>query len=319
MGRFSFECITAQQAEDFWEDSPHGSVFTHPRVLTRLSSEVQWWLARKGREPFCLWPVCLEQDGNIHLPGPAYYVGPMWSRAGMSIPTHRWLADSMSVYEGLAERMIEQYQAIRAQLPVRLYDVRVFDWWNYHHPEGPRFTILPRYTACVENLQERSEENILHAFREVRRKEIRRLQRKGLPERAYDWTDDEIIGFYCRELGVQGVFVSEPVQKLMQEMTGLARQGWGQVTAFRDPVHGELASVLVSLRAKGVWNMVLNATASNWRGRGLTAWTIFTGLMAAKDFGDDTCDFNGANSPARGDDKHSYGARPCLFFELRYP
>ncbi|MFO7802275.1 MAG: GNAT family N-acetyltransferase [Desulfovermiculus sp.] len=319
MGRFSFERINAQQAEDFWQDSPHGSVFTHPQVLTRLSPDVHWWLARKGREPFCLWPVCLEQDGNIHLPGLAYYVGPMWSRAGSSIPTHRWLADSTSVYKGLARKMIEHHGAVQAQLPVRLHDVRVFDWWNYHHPEKPRFTILPRYTACIENLQKRCVENIWSDFREVRRKEIRRLQRKGLPKRTFNWKEEELIGFYCRELGGQGVSVSEPAQKLMQELIGLASQGWGQIFAFRDSVHGEIASALVSLRAKGIWNMVLNATASNWRGSGLTAWTISTGITAAKDLGDDTCDFNGANSPARGDDKHSYGARPCLFFELRYP
>ena len=29
-------------------------------------------------------------------------------------------------------------------------------------------------------------------------------------------------------------------------------------------------------------------------------------------------DFNGANSPNRGDDKHSYGAGQELFFEINY-
>ena len=32
----------------------------------------------------------------------------------------------------------------------------------------------------------------------------------------------------------------------------------------------------------------------------------------------DIFDFNGANSPNRGDDKHSYGAKENLFFDLKY-
>ena len=49
---------------------------------------------------------------------------------------------------------------------------------------------------------------------------------------------------------------------------------------------------------------------------GLVAWAIRNQIMMAKSCGLDVFDFNGANSPSRGDDKHSYGAKAALFFEI---
>jgi hypothetical protein len=45
---------------------------------------------------------------------------------------------------------------------------------------------------------------------------------------------------------------------------------------------------------------------------------MYSMILAGKARGMDTIDFNGANSPRRADDKHSYGAGAELFFELSY-
>ena len=319
MSRFSFEPVDNSKALKFWNDSPHASVFTHPDVLSKLCFTVEWWMACKGCEPYCLWPVCLGRDKTVEIPGPVYYAGPMWSRAGATIPVHSRLADSQSVYQGLASRLIDTYGVINAQLPVGVQDVRPFAWWNSHQKDRPGFNIMPRYTARLENLSRLEPQEILSGYRPVRRKEIRRLQRQGAPERSLDWDQEELATFFCRELEAQGLDLTGPGRDLVHSLTGLAAQGWGEIIAFRDPENRDLTSALVLLRAGGVSNMVLNITSRKWRSQGLNSWTIHQGILAAKACGDDVCDFNGANSPERGDDKHSYGAEARLYFELKYP
>ncbi|MFW5993453.1 MAG: hypothetical protein ACOCPO_04905 [Desulfohalobiaceae bacterium] len=319
MNRFCFEPVGREQALNFWQDSPYGSVFSHPEVLSRLSPEVEWWLARKGKEPYCMWPVVLQEEGTVRLPEITYYVGPMWSKAGAELPVHSRLADHISAYQGLASILIKKHGRIHAQLPLGLWDVRAFAWWNHDLPQGPKFRIIPRYTAQIRHLQKLSAEDIQDGFRPVRRKEIRRLLRKGPPDRIYDWDQAELSRFFCLELSRQGLPVSRAVQEQIKTVTDLAVQGWGEVIAFRDPVSWSLASALVMLRAQGSCNLVLHATVKKWRIQGLSAWSIYNAILAARELGDQVCDFNGANSPDRGDDKHSYGAEAGLFFELKYP
>jgi hypothetical protein len=148
---------------------------------------------------------------------------------------------------------------------------------------------------------------------------LRQVAGAGAPERVTDWTLKEITGLYIEVMGWHGIQVPGATKKQIAALVGLVSCGMGDVVAFRDSQSGELASAVVLLEANGVANMVLNLTAKRWRGSGLPAWAVHTAILAAKVRGADVFDFNGANSPNRGDDKHSYGAAPELYFSIRYP
>ena len=64
-------------------------------------------------------------------------------------------------------------------------------------------------------------------------------------------------------------------------------------------------------------HLALNSCDKNWKKTGIMAWGIDNLLKEYigkfKFF-----DFNGANSPFRGDDKHSYGAEEKLYFQLQF-
>ena len=68
MSTFNFDLVSEAEAKTFWEDSPHASVFTNPTVLSRMGSPVDWWVARKGNEPICMWPVCRPDGTTVGLP-----------------------------------------------------------------------------------------------------------------------------------------------------------------------------------------------------------------------------------------------------------
>jgi hypothetical protein len=72
------------------------------------------------------------------------------------------------------------------------------------------------------------------------------------------------------------------------------------------------------LRASSVSNLVLNLTSDEYRKSGISAYGVHASIQKAISLGDTVFDFNGANSPRRGDDKHSYGAEEKLYFDISY-
>jgi hypothetical protein len=316
--RFSFSVLSSLKAQKFWNHAPDASAFTEPAILERLSPRVDWLLAAKGDVPVCLWPVCLPDGISPGIPDFCYYIGPVWNRHGLQAPVHRWLADSTKVYEGLIALMVQRYGRIHAQLPLGMQDIRVFDWWNYHEPLKPRFVIKPRYTACIRGVRSLTEEQMRSNFRNKRRQVLRgMMSRDRLPQRSDHWQAEELVDLYQGMMQHQGVVISNKCQESILALGGLVKQGKGEVIAFRND-RGEIMSAGMLLYGKNEANLVLCLTSEKWRDEKLTLWTMYSLLLAAKAKGKDVIDFNGANSPLRADDKHSYGANAELFFELIY-
>ncbi|NLN70818.1 MAG: hypothetical protein GX142_08585 [Chloroflexi bacterium] len=303
----------------FWSNSSQSSAFTHPQVLGKLSKTVDWWIAKKGKQIQCVWPVCKPDGEKIGLPALTYFVGPFWLNDVYPLPAHRSLARSTEVYSGFIERFLSEYGAIEASLPKGLHDIRIFDWWNYHEKDQPRFRIRPRYTACIDHLQEKTELDIISDFRQLRRRELRAIEKSPPPARTVDWKADDLIKLYLQVVDDQvDEIIEENCQKI-PALVDLVNLGYGEVIAYQDlDDHGIIAACLL-LYGHSEANMVLNLVDMKWRGTGLAAWMIKESIRIAKAKGMATFDFNGANSPNRGDDKHSYGAAPSLYFEINYP
>jgi len=62
---------------------------------------------------------------------------------------------------------------------------------------------------------------------------------------------------------------------------------------------------------------MLKLAEKNWKKKGIMAWGI-NNLLDSYVSKFKNFDFNGANSPLRGDDKHSYGSKEKLYFHLNY-
>lgn len=316
--RFTVSRVDEAEAHRFWLDSPHATSFTNPAVLGALSSTCDWWQARKGREPVCIWPVPLDRHGKVALPPFCYYVGPMWSRDEMMAPHHRALSTSLGVYEAFIAAFLEAYGQVAAELPVGLYDVRPFDWWNYHSPERGRFGVMPRYTAAISGLHDRSLDDITAGFRQVRRYEARRFERTSDVEVHQGPAPDSVVKLYGDIMRHQGISVEAHTEAAVHTLVELVREGHGEAFAVSVADAGVQAVVLM-LFGNSTANLVLNLTSPQARSTGLPAWVTVQAIARAQAAGVATFDFNGANSPKRGDDKHSYGAQPQLFFRVVYP
>lgn len=313
---FSIRSCANDEATDFWKKSSAATVFTSPEVVEKLGQVCDWWVAEKGSEPFVLWPVVLDEAGKPTLPPFSYFFGPVWSdTALLRAPSSRF-ADRLRAYEAFTEFLFDRYGALNFELAPQFLDVRAFSWWNYGDQESPQFVIEPRYTAQLRNLQSRQEEEIIAGLRELRRREIKRVDSEDryTLHSEVSWT--EVVDLYARLFENQGIAVETETSQALERLGNFVGTEWASLTVVKERETGVTVSAVFTLRAKGVSNMVLNLTHPDHRKSGVGTWAVLHSILDAKKFGDDVYDFNGANSPRRGDDKHSYGAEDVLYFRL---
>jgi hypothetical protein len=316
--RFIIEEVDPETAFTVWEHSPHGTVFTHPYVATRISHSVSWFAAIKGSEIFVVWPVALNQDGGVELPSFSYFFGPFWSEVAVGRSVTSRLVDRLDAYDGLIEAILQRFGSVRAELHPLLLDVRAFSWWNYHSPGKPRFEIEPRYTARIDGLQDSTTDELLSNLRELRRREVRKVERQESPLLKASVSVDELVALYQTTFERQGVNVPTGSLESIDGLCRLVDEGYGRITATVDSDSSCVASAVLCLDGHDTANMVLNLTDPSQRGTGIGPWTVFQSILQAKEAGLTHYDFNGANSPQRGDDKHSYGASEVLYFTVNH-
>ena len=308
--------IPSIDAHPIWENSLHGTVFTKPSVLEKLASEVRWFIAKKGNEILCCWPICLDLNKQPDLPGFSYFVGPFWTKLGYETPKHRILSRRLEVYESFILKFEEEFGGFFCSLPVGLTDVRAFDWWNYHSDNKPRIKISPRYTAQISYLGESFEPEKF--FRGVRRRELRKAEKDSKFELCDYASPEMIFDLYASTMERQGVSVNKGLVEDVKRLHNLVSDGEGFLTVIKDKLADQIAFVALILRAKGVSNLVLSLTKEDYRTSGVSVYGIHNSIINSMRLGDFVFDFNGANSPKRGDDKHSYGAEEKLYFDIKY-
>lgn len=315
---FSFERCSAEESLVFWERNSEGGAFNNPSFLEIVAPRVDWWRLAKGAETFAMWPVPLDKSGNMYSPGFTYFVGPFWSNVALSRPVSSRFTDLLAGFEFCVPILIQNYGDLRFELSPTDWDVRFFSWWNYGNDERPKFSIEPRYSARLSGLQDSSKEDLLAGFRELRRREIRKVSSSGDFESDTQAGWLEIEDLYGQVLNRQAGLGVVDVKQSLEPVKILHEKGLLKIVANRLSAGGALASVAVLLEAKGEAHLLINATATEYLKSSVATKTVFDAILRSREAGADVFDFNGANSPNRGSDKHSYGAQPLLFFRISY-
>jgi hypothetical protein len=308
--------ISENESKIVWEKSPHGTVFTNPFILKNLAYKVRWFVAKKGDETLCCWPVCLNKNNQTHLPDFSYYVGPFWTKIGWDVPNHRLLSRRLLVYESFMSKFEKEFGSFACSLPIGLNDVRAFDWWNYHSEKKPRVKIFPRYTAQISFSD--STFKFEKSYREVRRQELKKIDQLDNFYICENIEPQIIFNVYESILAKQGLKINEGTKNSIKQLHKLASTENGFLNVVKNKETGDLAYIALILRAKRVSNLVLSLTNDIYRNTGVSVYGVHSTIKKSISLGDLIFDFNGANSPKRSDDKHSYGAEEKLYFDLSY-
>lgn len=314
------ETVDDVAAGDFWELSPHATAFSSPRLLSALEVRVTWWLALKGSTPFLMWPIVEESDkSKVIAPPFSYYFGPMWSIEAWSKSPTSWLADAQACYGAILAEIIPRYSIIEFELNPAITDVRVFDWWNYGKSSEERFEIRPRYSAQLSDLQERDLGSVFASMRKWRRIEVRRARDSQDFEVTTDVPMDLFSKLREETLAIQGA-TQDPREELMiPKFEWLVKKGIAYPLGIRDKAVGDIVAANLVIDGPREANLVLSVRKESYRNTGVGPLATFEAIIGARRRGLEIFDFNGANSPQRGDDKHSYGASPALYFALSFP
>lgn len=296
---------------DLWRSSPHATIFTRPDVLRRFFGDVHWWGAHRKGRLLAAWPVPLDATGRPMRSGWFYFVGPIWDGSAFPPAAHRALTGTLPIYTAFIDALVATYGGFVASLPPPQTDVRAFTWWR--HDEGAPIQVRPRYSARLGSLSSRSFEDVLAGMRQLRRRELRR----DLPVGSLEWSafvePEELAAIYLERVPGEASDVLSNAQRLIELVD--AGAGFASVARAEDR---ELAAVIVVLSDGAMANVVVNSVAESWRPSGVSVHNMVRVLAHAQRLGHDRFDFNGANSPARGDDKHSYGAEPILYFDVSF-
>ncbi|MCU0755182.1 MAG: GNAT family N-acetyltransferase [Xanthomonadales bacterium] len=305
--------IDPATALQHWEQSEHTTVFTHPAVLARLAPEVHWWMACSRGEVAGLWPVCLDRAGRVRNPELAYFLGPFDPTLPEPSPRRRLLRQ-LAVQRAFLDRLSRDYGDLPWSTPPPPPDLRP---WLWCEDANRKILVKPRYTAVIPGLQGVAPADLLQGFSYERRADARRAARQGA-RRLADASLASIQALYAENLASQGqaALAERRMEELaaLYELTGTAH---GFRVVCTQGEQDEARSVWLILAAKGRACGVIAVADPGWRRAQYNAYACWQALMAAQATGADCYDFNGANSPQRGPDKHSYGAEPALYFDLR--
>lgn len=315
MKKFNIGIPSNDEIDKCWSSNQLNSIFTKRDFLEKISFSVDWYSVIKGNETVCIWPICLDEKSKVYLPDFTYYVGPVWSDKIFKLPNHRKLSFQTSVYEAFLKIFDSKYKHINASLPIYIKDLRVFDWWNYHDKSKDRIKIYPKYTNIISNLQNI---NITEGYRQTRRNILRNLENKKnfIFESCTD--KNMVIDFYNQVMSRSNILTDNTIKKKVSMIVDYALEFNGSILQIRDSIKNKVSYISICLSENKTTNLIFSLVSNDYRKQDVAVLGIHKTINFWKEKGIESFDFNGSNSPNRGDDKDSYGGDTQLFFELSY-
>lgn len=295
--------------------SPHATRFLDPDFLDLFGAEVRFYgLFRNG---VCLLglPVIDPRGlGSAQLPW-CYQQGPLFYDEIYRSAQAKRIQYEIELAETGVTALAEAEDWFRFALHNRLTDVRGYDWVHYHVPEKARCQVLPRYTAILP-IEGVSREDIRKSARSARRQEEGYAQSREALVPSDSGTVDELFRLYCETFARQDIAISALEQALFAPYTQyFLDRDIGRILTVRNAAGAAIAAAFLFEDYDKVWHVPLIGTGETRFGGTLLYFLI---ADFVREQGGVAVDFDGANSPNRAYFKHSLGAHPQLYFEVRY-
>lgn len=316
MDKYKIKKITNSVAQNFWEDSPNQNIFNNPSFLSNFKG-IEIYGVFKGEELLCCWPIMKASKKILEIPNFFYYFGPFWGKKIINLPIHSWLPTSKNVYSKFIEYFKSKFSRFHFQMHYSLQDIRIFDWWD-HNKKKKYFKVFPRYTACISDLSNMNSNQIKEKYRYVRRYELKKFQQHLGDIEKFDIKKTDLFKYYINFADANYTLSKKKdLNKSLDLIFELVQKGFGEITSIREKKTKKIIYLNLVLFDKKSVHLLINVAQKEWRKKGIITWGVDNLLNRYKSKYS-IFDFNGANSPQRGDDKQSYGASEKLFFQIKF-
>lgn len=173
----------------------------------------------------------------------------------------------------------------------------------------------PRYSATIDGLAGMTDENLLGQLRAVRRQELRKAKQRLIDvEEVSDEDYRSVIEDYTQFLERDDE-LGENVKTELAALNRVFRDGSLRIRRYLTDMGSR--HFAGTIQGESDMHLVLSFTSNNIeKDINISTLANFEEIRRARNLGLRSFDFDGANSRHRGDDKHSYGARPKLFFHV---
>ena len=295
--------------------SPQATRFLDPDFLALFEVQPRLYgVFRKGVCVLGLPVIDPRSQGSTALPW-CYKQGPVFHHEVARSAQAKRVQYEIELSELGVSELARTEPWFRFALHESLIDVRGFDWVHYHDPSKPRCTILPRYTALVD-LRGAGQDDLRRNVRSARRQEEGYALRRENLVTTQDGSIEELFGLYCATFASQGLDISAMERTYFAPyIQYFLDAGVGQFLTVRDEAGQALASTFIFQDYDNIWHVPIVGTGDTRYGGTLLYFHILNFVIGR---GGAAVDFDGANSPNRAYFKHSMGAKPQLYFDIRY-
>jgi hypothetical protein len=300
-------CEDATAWNQFVESSPHGSVFCKTPFFKALNEPFNLYFILENGRPVLALPV--NESTPVFVPYAHYttfrfaiYQGPMFSPEVEEMPVHSAVPRRMRLMDFALAELTARHRRVSFTLSPHLTDLRSFQWFNYHHPEGGRFDVHLRYTGLVD-LRSPGREQLR------RRREMARAARQ---EVVCETSDDFDVLDWLDDLGYERQSLTrDPADRVARRAIAESalRHGYGRCLLARS-ARGEVASAYLCLFDRQCAYYLFAGNHPDSRRSGASSLLMLHALDMFRNEGKWWFDFVGLNSPRRGDFKSSFNAMP---------
>lgn len=313
--------VKVGEREDAWDDfvrrSPQGSIFLISNFLNTMSIKYEL-LTCYDRDKIIAGAVIFFDENDVPLQTPnrfIIYQGLLLSD-NSALELHSRLSYEFKVTNYFLSNLTDRYDRFCFTNSWKLFDLRPFQWLNYHAPEKGQFNILLRYTGLLPLTRYANFEDYVGTIRELRRRELRKANNNIIIKPTNNV--DLFLKLHDMTYKRQGIaFSKEVFQYRSSIVKGALEGGYGKMACARTK-EGQVASVIFFIYDTNTAYYVFGANNPEERKSGASTALMLFFIRDALERGFKWVDFFGVNSPNRGDYKISFNAALRPYFITTY-
>lgn len=297
---------------DLWKKSNVRSIFTNPKILSYYHEEVKYLVLFKKEVPLCFFPF-IEKKKELIYPLSFYYFGPIWFEKISKAYNHSSLDIITNCYDTLFVYLEKNFLKYEFMTHFNINEIRPIKWISSE--KNLKLKIEPMYTALIDNLQNESLDEIKAKFRNLRKRQIKKINiyKNDLVE--YTPSTDEIFNLYIKSVNLN-INEQNKFKKNLIFYQKLVNLNHGKIFCYKNQKNSNLAGLSLLIFDDLSSHLILNIVDEKWKNYGLMQKLILDCLKFSKEKKLKIFDFNGANSRSLSDDKQSYGSNPQIYFKI---
>lgn len=296
--------------DKFQDDSSEGSVYLYSNYINSLNIDNEKIYLKDNENNLLASAVIFKNFNRIPY---SMYQG--ISIANFNLGNQKETAKRFLIISEFIRLILINYDKVFFTLSPNFYDLRPFQWINFHEENKPKFKFNLRYTAIIYLDKFENYDHYLTTIRNNRKRNLKQADKYKLI--VAESKDIELfMGLYKKTFERQNIEVPN-LDLVKSIIDNSIKFNYGRMTICfddKDKAH----SGIVTLTDKTKAFYAFGASDPIYRKSNSFTLLMAESIKKAFDLKLKQFDMCGANSPNRGDFKLSFNANLVQYFEASY-